>query len=44
MGWSPDQELVLFVTNNHRLILMTKDFDIISEKSAHQTGFGEGSN
>jgi len=44
MAWSPDQELVLFVTDNHKLILMTRDFDIISEQSASQIGFGEGSN
>lgn len=43
MAWSPDQEVVLFVTNDHKLILMTKDFDIISEQSADQAGFGEGS-
>ena len=42
MSWSPDQELVLFVTDDHKLILMTKDFDIISEQSASQMGFGEG--
>lgn len=41
MAWSPDQEVVLFVTNDHKLILMTKDFDIISEQSADQAGFGE---
>ena len=44
MAWSPDQELVLFVTDDHKLILMTKDFDVISEQSASQTGFGEGPN
>ena len=44
MAWSPDQELVLFITDDHRLILMTKDFDVISEQSASQTGFGEGPN
>ena len=43
MSWSPDQELVLFVTDDHKLILMTKDFDIISEQIASQMGFGEGS-
>lgn len=43
MAWSPDQELVLFVTGNHKLILMTRDFDIISEQNASQIGFGEGS-
>lgn len=43
MAWSPDQELVLFVADNHKLILMTKDFDIISEQIASQPGFGEGS-
>lgn len=44
MAWSPDQELVLFVTDDHKLILMTKDFDVVSEQSASQAGFGEGPN
>ena len=44
MMWSPDQELVVFVTDDHKLILMTKDFDVISEQSASQAGFGEGPN
>lgn len=30
--WSPDQELLVLVTNTNALILMTKDFDIIAEK------------
>jgi len=42
MSWSPDQELVLFVTANYKLVLMTRDFDTLSEQAAHQTGFGEG--
>ncbi|XP_065910972.1 putative elongator complex protein 1 isoform X2 [Dysidea avara] len=41
MSWSPDQELVLFVTANYKLVLMTRDFDTLSEQAAHQTGFGE---
>ena len=42
MSWSPDQELVLFVTANYKLVLMTRDFDTLSEQAVHQKGFGEG--
>jgi len=42
MSWSPDQELVIFVTANYKLVLMTRDFDTLSEQAVHQTGFGEG--
>ncbi|XP_018425490.1 PREDICTED: elongator complex protein 1 [Nanorana parkeri] len=42
MGWSPDQELILLVTGQQTLILMTKDFEPISEIPIHQEDFGEG--
>nr|DBA28623.1 TPA: hypothetical protein GDO54_008951 [Pyxicephalus adspersus] len=42
MSWSPDQELVLLVTGQQTLILMTKDFEPISEIPIHQEDFGEG--
>ncbi|XP_074136167.1 elongator complex protein 1 isoform X1 [Sminthopsis crassicaudata] len=41
MSWSPDQELVLLVTGQQTLILMTKDFEPIMEKQIHQDDFGE---
>uniref|UniRef100_A0A6I8QWU7 Elongator complex protein 1 n=1 Tax=Xenopus tropicalis TaxID=8364 RepID=A0A6I8QWU7_XENTR len=41
MSWSPDQELVLLVTGQQTLILMTKDFEPIAEKSIYQDDFGE---
>ncbi|KAM3939198.1 elongator complex protein 1 [Leptodactylus fuscus] len=42
MSWSPDQELVLLITGQHTLILMTKDFEPIDEIPIHQEDFGEG--
>ncbi|XP_053559202.1 elongator complex protein 1 [Bombina bombina] len=42
MSWSPDQELVLLVTGQQSLIMMTKDFEPITETPIHQEDFGEG--
>ncbi|NXX94785.1 ELP1 protein, partial [Centropus bengalensis] len=42
MSWSPDQELVLLVTGQQTLIMMTRDFEPITEKQIHQDEFGEG--
>ncbi|XP_025054852.1 elongator complex protein 1 isoform X1 [Alligator sinensis] len=42
MSWSPDQELVLLVTGQQTLIMMTKDFEPITESLIHQDDFGEG--
>ncbi|XP_036431639.1 elongator complex protein 1 [Colossoma macropomum] len=42
MSWSPDQELVTFCTGQETIILMTKDFEPITEVVIHQDEFGEG--
>ncbi|XP_061324735.1 elongator complex protein 1 isoform X2 [Pezoporus flaviventris] len=42
MSWSPDQELVLLVTGQQTLIMMTREFEPITEKQLHQDEFGEG--
>ncbi|XP_066469477.1 elongator complex protein 1 [Tiliqua scincoides] len=42
MSWSPDQELVLLATGQQTLILMTRDFEPITESQIHQDDFGEG--
>uniref|UniRef100_A0A8B9G9S9 Elongator complex protein 1 n=1 Tax=Amazona collaria TaxID=241587 RepID=A0A8B9G9S9_9PSIT len=42
MSWSPDQELVLLVTGQQTLIMMTREFEPITEKQVHQDEFGEG--
>lgn len=42
MGWSPEQDLVVVVTGGDKLILMTKDFDPLTETRLHQEEFGEG--
>ncbi|XP_053152416.1 elongator complex protein 1 isoform X2 [Hemicordylus capensis] len=42
MSWSPDQELVLLATGQQTLILMTRDFEPITESHIHQDDFGEG--
>lgn len=42
MSWSPDQELLLLATAQQTLIMMTKDFEVITEQQIHQDDFGEG--
>ncbi|KAI1239808.1 hypothetical protein IHE44_0011242 [Lamprotornis superbus] len=42
MSWSPDQELVLLATGQQTLLMMTRDFEPITEKQIHQDEFGEG--
>ncbi|EGV92490.1 elongator complex protein 1 isoform X1 [Cricetulus griseus] len=42
MSWSPDQELVLLATGQQTLIMMTRDFEVITEQQIHQDDFGEG--
>lgn len=41
MAWSPEQDLVVMVTKEDNLVLMTKDFDPLAEKTLHQKDFGE---
>ncbi|TSK45876.1 Elongator complex protein 1 [Bagarius yarrelli] len=42
MSWSPDQELVALCTGQETIILMTKDFEPITEVAIQQEEFGEG--
>ncbi|XP_053318021.1 elongator complex protein 1 [Spea bombifrons] len=42
MSWSPDQELVLIITGQQTMILMTKDFEPVAETPIHHCDFGEG--
>nr|XP_020449669.1 elongator complex protein 1 isoform X2 [Monopterus albus] len=42
MSWSPDEELVILTTGQETIIMMTKDFEPITEVSIHQDDFGEG--
>ncbi|KAJ3214160.1 hypothetical protein HDU67_002020 [Dinochytrium kinnereticum] len=41
MEWSPDRELVAIVTGKGTILVMTKDFDLISETPIQTTKFGE---
>ncbi|XP_077988781.1 elongator complex protein 1-like isoform X3 [Glandiceps talaboti] len=41
MTWSPDQELLILTTSRDTLIVMTKDFDPITEMDLHSEDFGE---
>lgn len=41
MQWSPDYELVVVISGENKVLLMTKDFDVISEKDLHAEEFGE---
>ncbi|GFT12842.1 elongator complex protein 1 [Trichonephila clavipes] len=40
-AWSPDQEFLILLTGSNTLILMTKDFDAITEKDLCTDEFGE---
>ncbi|KAL7395027.1 hypothetical protein ABVT39_009016 [Epinephelus coioides] len=42
MSWSPDEELVALTTGQETIIMMTKDFEPITEVRIHQDDFGEG--
>ena len=42
MEWSPEQDLVVMVTGGDKLMLMTKDFDLLTETRLHQEEFGVG--
>ncbi|KAI9145319.1 IKI3 family-domain-containing protein [Paraphysoderma sedebokerense] len=41
MAWSPDYELVVFVSAEGKLIEMTKDFDVLAEYPVHTNEIGE---
>uniref|UniRef100_A0A671P1U3 Elongator complex protein 1 n=1 Tax=Sinocyclocheilus anshuiensis TaxID=1608454 RepID=A0A671P1U3_9TELE len=41
MTWSPDQELVTLTTGQETIIMMTKDFEPITEVEINQDDFGE---
>ncbi|XP_078577191.1 elongator complex protein 1-like isoform X2 [Branchiostoma floridae x Branchiostoma japonicum] len=41
MAWSPNQDLVLLTTGEEKMVMMTSDFNPISETSIHQEEFGE---
>ncbi|XP_076443667.1 elongator complex protein 1-like isoform X2 [Babylonia areolata] len=42
MQWSPDQELVVLTTGAETVLLMTREFDPITEIPLHTSEFGEG--
>ncbi|XP_054453023.1 elongator complex protein 1 [Anoplopoma fimbria] len=42
MSWSPDGELVVLTTGQETIIMMTKEFEPITEIGIHQDDFGEG--
>ncbi|KAG7519010.1 hypothetical protein JOB18_049640 [Solea senegalensis] len=42
MSWSPDEELVVLTTGQETIIMMTKEFEPITEVGVHQDDFGEG--
>ncbi|KAM9356500.1 elongator complex protein 1 [Symphorus nematophorus] len=42
MSWSPDEELIVLTTGQETIIMMTKDFEPITEVGIHQDDFGEG--
>ncbi|XP_064474932.1 putative elongator complex protein 1 [Ornithodoros turicata] len=41
MQWSPDHEVVAIISGEENLLLMTKEFDPVSERSIHPEEFGE---
>ena len=42
MQWSPDQELVVLITGESSLILITREFDVISECFLHNNDVEHG--
>ncbi|XP_038147078.1 LOW QUALITY PROTEIN: elongator complex protein 1 [Cyprinodon tularosa] len=42
MSWSPDEELVILTTGQETVIMMTKEFEPVTEVGIHQEDFGEG--
>ncbi|KAF9463531.1 pol II transcription elongation factor [Collybia nuda] len=40
-SWSPDDSLLVVITGEAKLILMTSTFDVLSENPLHATEFGE---
>lgn len=40
MSWSPDMELLVLTTGQETMIMMTREFDPIMEKSLHPENFG----
>nr|XP_061793334.1 elongator complex protein 1-like [Nerophis lumbriciformis] len=42
MSWSPDEELVILTTGQETIIMMTKNFEPMTEFAIHQDEFGEG--
>ncbi|KAL0568757.1 putative elongator complex protein 1 [Marasmius crinis-equi] len=40
-GWSPDESLLVLITGDSKLILMTSTFDVLSEGPMETTEFGE---
>ncbi|EGG00479.1 uncharacterized protein MELLADRAFT_111808 [Melampsora larici-populina 98AG31] len=39
-SWSPDDELLVVITGSHKLILLTKSFDVLSEHEVDFAQFG----
>eukprot|EP01104_Vermistella_antarctica_P000708 TRINITY_DN10832_c0_g1_i1.p1 TRINITY_DN10832_c0_g1~~TRINITY_DN10832_c0_g1_i1.p1 ORF type:complete len:1570 (+),score=437.99 TRINITY_DN10832_c0_g1_i1:251-4960(+) len=42
MAWSPDYELVVFVTGKRTVICMTQEWDVVNEVSLFDKTFGDG--
>nr|XP_022331417.1 putative elongator complex protein 1 [Crassostrea virginica]XP_022331418.1 putative elongator complex protein 1 [Crassostrea virginica] len=40
MSWSPDQEILVVATGQDTLIMMTREFDPVTEKPLHPDNFG----
>ena len=42
MAWSPDQDIVVIVTGEQNILIMTRDFDPLLEAPIQSEEFGEG--
>ena len=42
MAWSPDQDVLVLITGVGNLLLMTRDFDPLTEVPLYPQEFGEG--
>jgi elongator complex protein 1 len=41
MGWSPDHEMLVLTTGEGKMVMMTREFDVLSEDHLSPASFGE---
>lgn len=41
MSWSPDQEMVVFVTRARNVVVMRRDYNVVNESRLDEMAFGD---